>query len=277
MDLAKRCISAVFLIAFLLAALLLGGWYTAAATILINFLMMLDVTNAFTRGGYPVCRSVLLISALLAAPAVYFFDIFGYFMLTAAAMCVLAACVILNKKPDFKAFLAGVFSLVYPLLPGTFMVMTALGGVQEPNSAGILLLGAACVYACIADTFAYTGGRLFGKRKLCPEISPKKTVAGSLFSFLGGALAGVLMYFIAVYWAGVTEIALGHWLAIGVLCGGAAQIGDLIASMLKRFCGVKDFGTYIPGHGGIMDRMDSILICMVVILIYTQILSVEIV
>ena len=60
----------------------------------------------------------------------------------------------------------------------------------------------------------------------------------------------------------LTEIGWIMWLVIGLLCGGFAQIGDLIASMLKRFCGIKDYGKYIPGHGGVMDRMDSISICL---------------
>ncbi len=276
MDLLKRTISAVFLIAFLIAALLLGGWYTAAATILVHFLMMLDITNALNKGGYPANRVVLLSAALLTAPAVFFFGIFGYFMLTAIVMCLLAACVILSKKPDFKAFLAGTFTLVYPLLPGSLLISVAFSDIKGDNSLGVFLIGAACVYACIADTFAYAGGRLFGKKKLCPQISPKKTVAGCVFSFIGGAAAGVLIYFIAVYRIGIQEIGLIHWLLMGVACGGFAQIGDLIASMLKRFCGVKDFGTYIPGHGGIMDRMDSIIICVVAVLVYVQIFAMEI-
>ena len=274
MDLLKRSISAVFLIALLAVVLILGGWYLVAATILINFFMMLDVTHALKAGGYPVNRVILLAAALLAAPALYFFGIFGYFMLTAVAMCVLAACVVLSKTPDFKAFVAGVFALVYPLLPGALMITVALQGVE--GTEGALLLGAACIYACIADTFAYAGGRIFGKRKLCPAISPKKTVAGCIASFIGGAAAGVLMYFIAVYWGKMEEIALVHWLIMGVACGGFAQIGDLIASMLKRFCGVKDFGTYIPGHGGIMDRMDSIMICAIAVLVYVQAFAMEI-
>ena len=277
MDLLKRSISAVFLIALLVTVLLLGGWYLVAATILITFFMMLDVTHALKKGGYPVNRIILLTAALLTAPALYFFGIFGYFMLTAVVMCVLAACVVLNKTPDFKALVAGVFALVYPLLPGALMITLALQSTERTDSLGALLLGAACIYACIADTFAYAGGRIFGKRKLCPAISPKKTVAGCVASFIGGAAAGVLMYFIAAHWGGIEQIAMGHWVIMGVACGGFAQIGDLIASMLKRFCGVKDFGTYIPGHGGIMDRMDSIMICAIAVLVYVQTFAVEIV
>ena len=276
MDLLKRSISAVFLIALLVSVLLLGGWYLVAATILINFFMTLDVTHALKAGGYSVNRIVLLTTALLAAPALYFFGILGYFMLTAVAMCILAACVVLSKTPNFKAFAAGVFTLVYPLLPGALMITVALQCVARGDSLGALLLGAACIYACIADTFAYAGGRLFGKRKLCPAISPKKTVAGCIASFVGGAAAGVLLYFMALHWAKTAEIALVHWLIMGVACGGFAQIGDLIASMLKRFCGVKDFGAYIPGHGGIMDRMDSIMICAVAVLVYVQIFAMDI-
>lgn len=87
MDLLKRSISAVFLIALLVTVLLLGGWYLVAATILITFFMMLDVTHALKKGGYPVNRIILLTAALLTAPALYFWDLWIFYVDSGCYVC----------------------------------------------------------------------------------------------------------------------------------------------------------------------------------------------
>lgn len=110
----------------------------------------------------------------------------------------------------------------------------------------------------VTDTFAYFTGRFFGRHKLIPEISPKKTVEGAI----GGTLFGILSF---VVFGLVMQYALGHSpnyavLAVsGALCAFLSQIGDLIASLIKRERGVKDYGSIFPGHGGVMDRFDSVL------------------
>lgn len=101
-------------------------------------------------------------------------------MLTAVVMCVLAACVVLNKTPDFKAFVAGVFALVYPLLPGALMITLALQSTERTDSLGALLLGAACIYACIADTFAYAGGEYSVNENFALQSAPKKRLRAAL-------------------------------------------------------------------------------------------------
>ena len=110
------------------------------------------------------------------------------------------------------------------------------------------------VSAVLTDTLAYTTGRLFGVRPLAPRISPKKTRAGAV----GGLLGAVL----AVSLAKLTLIPELSWLHVplfGIALGAACQIGDLVESFLKRGFGVKDSGKIIPGHGGFLDRVDSLL------------------
>ena len=103
------------------------------------------------------------------------------------------------------------------------------------------------------DIMAYFSGFLFGKHKLCPKISPKKTIEGSIGGTLGSViLSGLFGYFFA------PEV-LVHCLVIGVLGGIVSQFGDLTASIFKRKMGIKDYGNLIPGHGGILDRFDSVL------------------
>ena len=101
------------------------------------------------------------------------------------------------------------------------------------------------------DTFAYFGGMLFGKRKLCPDISPKKTVAGAISGTLFGTLAGV-----AVFWVAHGSPLMG---LIALPLSIVSQFGDLSASIIKRYFGVKDYGKLFPGHGGMVDRFDSII------------------
>ena len=113
--------------------------------------------------------------------------------------------------------------------------------------------------AVATDTFAYFGGHWFGKHKLIPQISPNKTVEGAVT----GALACVIVFVLYGYFVFnrfVYYSPLWQYILMGLVCGVVAQIGDLAASCIKRYCGVKDFGKIIPGHGGILDRMDSAIL-----------------
>ena len=94
--------------------------------------------------------------------------------------------------------------------------------------------------------------------ELCPSISPHKTIAGSLFAITGGILSGILVFFLQAFWNGSASFLF--FLLAGILIGIFSQIGDLFASRIKRWAEVKDFSSLIPGHGGIMDRIDSTLV-----------------
>ena len=111
-------------------------------------------------------------------------------------------------------------------------------------------------FAC--DTMAYLIGCKFGKRKLCPDVSPKKTIEGSIAGIIGVIIAYIIIYAIAKYGF---SIQLNIWLIMlmAIVSGVNGQFGDLAASAIKRFCKIKDFGTIMPGHGGILDRCDSIM------------------
>lgn len=115
------------------------------------------------------------------------------------------------------------------------------------------------VGACVTDTFAYFVGRFFGRHKLAPDVSPKKTVEGAIGGVVFCALSFVLMGFIiAQTGAQITPNYI--YLAVsGIIISVISQAGDLIMSSIKRQYGIKDFGNILPGHGGILDRIDSIL------------------
>jgi len=118
----------------------------------------------------------------------------------------------------------------------------------------------------MCDTSAFYTGKFFGKTKLCPKVSPKKTVEGSIGGLIGSA-ASCGIFGIFIISRGVS-IALIHFVIIGIVCGIFSQFGDLTASSIKRFAGVKDYGNLIPGHGGILDRFDSILFSALIVFYY---------
>lgn len=115
------------------------------------------------------------------------------------------------------------------------------------------------------DTFAYVAGSLFGKRKLCPKISPKKTVEGSIGGIIGSTIL-LIIYSLYFNLNPIWKIIL-----LSIICSVVAQLGDLVASKIKRICGIKDFGSIMPGHGGVLDRFDSIIFTAPVIYYYTSI------
>lgn len=137
--------------------------------------------------------------------------------------------------------------IAYVVLPWSFMM------IMRTRELGALFLITLffCTWSC--DVAAYFVGKNFGKTLLCDKVSPKKTVEG----FLGGAAASLLCGGLLALLFYFPPLPL---LVMGLLCGIAGQIGDLAESVLKREAGVKDSGAIIPGHGGLLDRFDSILI-----------------
>lgn len=141
------------------------------------------------------------------------------------------------------------------LVPQAMSCMVRIDRYSDENGLFLLVMG--LCGAWIADTGAYFSGVALGRHKLCPEISPKKTVEG----FVGGVLITGLVYAAAfcIYKGGFDlKIALFAFV-IGAVCAVIGTIGDLSASMVKRQIGFKDYGKIMPGHGGLMDRFDSVL------------------
>lgn len=140
---------------------------------------------------------------------------------------------------------------------------------------GLLVILLVLIVAIFTDTFAYFVGSIIKGKKLCPTISPKKTISGAVGGLIGGMLGAILIYFLFEVWNvfGVAVNILGFdpsisifiYLALGFVGAIADEIGDLVASQIKRKAGIKDFGNIFPGHGGIMDRIDGISFVVVII------------
>jgi phosphatidate cytidylyltransferase len=152
-----------------------------------------------------------------------------------------------------------VLGAVYPalLMFALFLrhLPDGLGEVEPLHGTALLLFPV--VLTWLSDTFAYFAGRLWGKKKLIPKVSPGKTVAGSLGAVIGTPLAAV-GYSLLLQGFPTWRMGIGEALAFGILVSVAAQVGDLAESLLKRDVGVKDSGKLLPGHGGALDRFDSL-------------------
>lgn len=122
---------------------------------------------------------------------------------------------------------------------------------QQPDGGSWVIL--AMFFAFGSDTGGYFAGKFFGKRKLYPKVSPKKTVAGSI----GGLVVAAGGAVVAHFWL-LPTLPLVDGIILAIVAGGVGQLGDLCVSLIKRSCGVKDSGALIPGHGGALDRIDAL-------------------
>lgn len=168
---------------------------------------------------------------------------------------------IFNTKYNLIDIATTLLGIIYIPIFFSFIVLVNL------KESGQYLVWLIFISSWLCDITAYYIGKYFGHAKLCPEISPNKTVEGSIGGLLGSIIACTLFGFLINKYAFV-NIALYHFIIIGALCGMFCQLGDLSASSIKRFTNVKDYSKLIPGHGGILDRFDSILFASVIVYYY---------
>jgi phosphatidate cytidylyltransferase len=154
-----------------------------------------------------------------------------------------------NNDQLLPALAVGTFGMVYCVLFPFFAVRLVMLEQGAYWFSFLLIL----VFA--GDTFAYFGGRFAGRHKLMPQISPNKTIEGAVAGLAGSALCGVLFVLVTM-----PQIPWWKTLAFCLVCGFVAQSGDLLVSLVKRVADVKDSGQIMPGHGGILDRLDGIFI-----------------
>ena len=266
----QRVITGAAFAVFVLAGIILRGW---VMFILLSLALVMSVEEVYRAirntgiepvrwAGYMYCG--LTIGAFLAS---FFVNRHTPLQTIALVLAVMAAMtrLVMRGKIAVESLMATVFPMLYPgIFYMVLMELLRLGNRAEITVALVL----AFFSASVNDVFALFSGLLFGKHKLSPELSPKKTVEGSigglifsvLFSMVVPQLVRLVFRFDPAITAGIDALppawAFG---LLGLMCGGLARIGDLTASMVKRHCGVKDFGKLLPGHGGIMDRMDGVL------------------
>ena len=191
----------------------------------------------------------------------FFFNVNLSEMLSLALIPI--AAITLFKFPKELYFENGklIFTVVYLALPFGFALGLPKFSTLDTEKTFTLEVFMLFVLIWSSDTFAYLTGKFFGKHKMAPKISPKKTWEG----FAGGVvLTLVLGFFVEQYFPELR----GNWMIVGLLVSIFAPLGDLVESQLKRSFAVKDSGNIIPGHGGVLDRLDSFIICAPVVYLY---------
>ena len=168
-----------------------------------------------------------------------------------------------SKKFDpFKRIGKIFLGYIYIIIPFTFIISIPFSN-EFKTYEGTTILGA-LILIWSSDTFAYLTGMTIGKTKLLERISPKKTIEG----FAGGLIATLIVgYILSIYF---TQFNAVTWVAIALIVAVFGMLGDLIESMFKRASGIKDSGNLIPGHGGVLDRFDSLIYAAPFIYIFLQ-------
>ena len=272
-----RIITGAVALAVFIAVLLAPPIVFTIALAAVIFMMLFECYTATKADTAMKVVGFISAALTLAVPMVFslFVDdaalrlmisyVYVFAMVIVSIMLYMALAVFEHGKRDYKDILSSGFMTLY--------IVISMGCVWLAKSVygtPYMLLIFICAWSC--DTFAYFSGRFLGRHKLIPNVSPKKTVEGSIGGVIGAAIACLIYTFIVnmyfpysgawnlIFTANPTGIISYVIVAIyGLVCGTLSQIGDLTASAIKRDSGIKDFGWIFPGHGGFMDRFDSVL------------------
>ena len=262
-----RTLSGAVYGALIFCCLLINGYLFAALIVFSMCAMMVEFYRMTMGESYKFSRALAIGAGVILFLLLYFCKAFhmpGKYVALAIIpiLIVMFNSLLVKDKSEFTKFAFIYTGLLYIAVP---MSLSNLLAFREGTFSGLLLLCFFIIIWC-SDIGAYILGSLLGQkygRKIAPEISPKKSWIG----FWGGLLFAVLAAMI-LHWTGLLSFPLVHCIILAVLMHGSGVAGDLFESMWKRCCNVKDSGNLIPGHGGMLDRLDSTLFAMPVGAIY---------
>ncbi len=261
-ELTRRILFAIPAGALFLYLIWVGGIAFQALTAFIALMVLVEMLRMFRNLTYPA-YSLL---AILIAVVLWTFPYQpAWGIMTASAIFIIATlwALVNRSKTISNRWFITLFCGLYAPLGMLFFYLVRESGADE---AGLWLSYTLILMIWGNDIFAYFGGRSFGKTPLAPKISPKKTWEGFWSGFAGAFIGLLIVYWIADPYP-VSMIAALPMIALVSVFGPA---GDLTASRLKRVTGIKDSSNLLPGHGGFLDRFDSLIICAPIVYIYIQ-------
>ncbi len=265
----KRIITAVVALALLIPFLIYAD--SPFFLGLMSFLAAVAAFELFRCAGCQKRFFTLIISILFAVALPILTRFYSYFTDSYADLILPITLVYLILLAILAVFSKGAFAptdamlLFASVFYATFGFASLVLLHDLPNGEYIYLI--ALISPWVTDTAAYFCGRLFGKHKLIPDVSPKKTVEGAI----GGIVfcIGFVVLFCSFAGGGLCD-AIWKMVLIGALISVLSQCGDLIASVIKRHYQIKDYGRIFPGHGGVMDRFDSVILSAICLWLLTQ-------
>lgn len=267
---AQRVITGVLLTVLLAVLLWLPNWCMAAATLICIGFAVWEEYHALSTAGHRIVAWPTWAALILSIPLTLLFGQKVMIPLMALALVAMISQILFRDDPKLEDLSMSSLPLFTVLLPGLCLVSLSL--VRDQHAVEVVLLLLTFAVPLFGDTFALLVGSRIGKRKLCPAVSPHKTVEGSLGGLFGSMLAAILIWLLSLTFCNEpTLLKLPYWwqyLVIGLIGGFVGQLGDLFASMVKRHSGIKDFSDLFPGHGGMLDRLDSVLFMAILMYCY---------
>ncbi|MDR1138666.1 MAG: phosphatidate cytidylyltransferase [Clostridiales bacterium] len=270
----------VFLIIAIYVDGLVGKILSDLFVVVLMIVSGIEMSNAIsTRFGRPII-AVLILNVLIGylcfaivnnIPLLGGLNSGGVFAFFGQLIVIFFLCMIYTMiaKRDLSAIFSTMFVLIYP---ASLMVFMIANNYLDRRIMAICLM---IFVSSGTDVFAYFVGRTVGGAKLASSISPNKTVSGSVGGLLGGVLGAMFvlilgandLFKIQIFEGGLPNNIV-HFTMIGLVGSGLNQFGDLVASFVKRACGVKDYGSFMPGHGGVLDRVDGMMLLAMFVFVY---------
>ena len=253
----QRILSGAILALFFAAIVLFNQSFPLALNIVVALISVTAVFELVKALG--LARKWFLAAPALAAAALVPFckgnvQFLVYCLFT---LLLFSAMLIYHQETTFKE--VGMLYSMVVLIPSALQTLVSLRDLSDNHGMFYVLI--AVLSAWVADVGAYFAGTFFGKHKLCPNISPKKTIEGAIGGMVVDVLAMLLcgVFFTELYHHDNAQASYLVLFIIGLFGSVLSILGDLSFSLIKRSCHIKDFGQVIPGHGGILDRFDSVI------------------
>lgn len=250
-----RILSAIIALPIVIFPLYLGGWLTSVLILVAISIGLWEFNRAFKmEEGFIYFLQLLLTLGLFI---LQYSRRLEYILISLVLMIILSFIyyIIRYPKVELQTVFIGLIGYFYISVMMSHIVL-----VRNMDQYGHILIWLILLISFGSDTFAYFTGVFLGKHKLAPKLSPNKTIEGAIGGILGSGILTTLYTFFLAYTE--TNIELHHFIGfalMGIVGSIFGQFGDMTASAMKRVTKIKDFGTLIPGHGGIVDRMDSII------------------
>ncbi|SMG08984.1 phosphatidate cytidylyltransferase [Dethiosulfovibrio salsuginis] len=264
-ELLKRSVSGIILVSIIVMAVDYGGLVWSVLATIFGMVSLLEFYRISSK-RLKLSKGIGLLAGMFFMSFVGFLGAQEKNILAGLALVFFVTLfveLIRRQSVGFSTAIengAGVVAgLVYIILPWCFSIYLR----NSPIGKIVLLSVFFCTWSC--DVFAYLVGSRWGKHRLCDQVSPKKTWEGFYSGVAGSFLAAAVVAY-------VREFPPFPILVIGLVCGVAGQLGDLAESIFKREVGVKDSGNILPGHGGMLDRFDSVLVSLTIIYFIFEVL-----